>query len=196
MNVTLGHSGIGTNMIDVDIAFVFHADGEKSVDGFPSFWLDGIEGSIKKSMVDGFLFDESAKLLKEFGVSDAESGFTERPTFALHENESAEKIIAGEVGFSFAFGGVGEYGEIVVDELEDFGHGEQQLIDLLVVLVIFGYNFGQVFVFELPENRKNGFGYFTHRSHGLLSEINNHDNDAISLKKTMHAKKQQKLFRY
>ena len=57
---------------------------------------------------------------------------------------------------------------------------EIALVDLLVVLVIFGYNFGQVFVFELPENRKNGFGCFAHRRHPLLSCVNNHDNDAIS----------------
>jgi hypothetical protein len=106
----------------------------------------------------------------------------------LHENERAEEVFAGEVGFSFSFGGLREDGEVVVNELDDFGHGEQKLIDLLVMLVILCYYLWQVLVIELPENRKNGFGYFTHRYSCLASEVNNHDNDAISFRKTKNRK--------
>ena len=179
MDVAFGDGGVSTNMLNVDVAFLLHLKAEELVAGFPGLGLDGMKGLAKEGMVDGLLFEEPTKVLKEHGIGDANGGFTVVPTFGLHEKEGTDEVFGGEIGFTFFDGRLGEFGEIVVKELEDVGHGQEKLVDPVVPIVIFVYNFGRLVVFGLPENRKNGVCYFTHRYLLGLSVTNNHDTNAF-----------------
>jgi len=137
---------------------------EELVARLPGFGLDGVKGFAEEGMIDGLLFEESAEVLKEHGVGDTDGGFPKGPSFSLHEEECADEIFAGEIGFAFLDGRGGQFGEIVVKELQDGGHGLEELIDMVVMVVVFVYNFGRLVVVGLPEYRKNGVCYFTHRS--------------------------------
>ena len=68
--------------------------------------------------------------------------------------------------------------------VQNFQHALKKLIDWLVVNVIIFYNVGQMIVFGLPKNRKNDFGYFTHRHLSLLYEIDSIITMRFALKKT------------
>jgi hypothetical protein len=151
-------------MVDVDISFVLHLDAKELVAGLPGFGFDGVKGFAEESVVDGLLFEESAEVLKKHGIGDADGSFTERPSFTLHEEECADDIFGRKIGFTIFDGRDGQFGEVVVQEFQDGGHGQEELVDPVVLVVILVYNLGRLVVFGLPEHGKNGMCYFTHRS--------------------------------
>jgi hypothetical protein len=116
MNVAFGDGCIGTNMFDIDVAFVFHLNAEEFVAGLPGFRLDGVKGFTEQCVVDGLLFEESAKVLEKHGIGDTDGCFAERPSFTLHEEECADGIFGRKVARRWAWiGGVDRFGCILRD---------------------------------------------------------------------------------
>jgi len=150
-------------MLDGDEFFFQSAQRENMVDHFPSLALHRAKGLVHQSEVERRLLEQPAKPLQRIAFGDPHRRFAIVEPFALHDQDRAEQVFAGERRLAPSRRRrVAELFEIAMHDIKDLRMPIKNFAEHLVFVAIFTYDLVLRLVISGPKI-KNRFGFFTHR---------------------------------